>query len=382
MPHPPPLKLFWLAALLLAFQPTTAVGQLAGLPSTADAWQPADRPYSFAFPRDHAAHPDYRIEWWYYTGNLHTADGRPFGYQLTFFRTGVVRQPASASVWAVRDLYVAHFAVSDLAGGAFHFFQRVGRRGVGWNGADTQTYHVWHGDWSAQLTAGDVHQLAAVDGDCRLQLRLEPRKPPVLHGANGFSRKGPSSGNASHYYSLTRLQTAGTLTVAGRPLDVSGWSWMDHEFSSSFLEKGQGGWDWLSLELDDGRELMLYQIRRADGTPDPYSAGTLVAADGTATPLGSAECTLQPGRRWTSPDTGAAYPVQWTLRLPQRQGQLAVASALDNQEMNTTASNGFPYWEGSITVQGTLAGHKVHGRGYLEMTGYSPSGKPAGQLPQ
>lgn len=336
----------------------------------ASEWQAALAPRALQFPRDHAAHEDYRIEWWYYTGNLRSDDGRRFGYEVTFFRTGVVRRPRIASPWAVRDLYVAHFALSDIDGRQFRVFQRVKRAGIGWAGAAADRYHVWNGDWEVRLQ-GDQHLLVAQDEDCRLELRLASTKPPVLHGDKGLSRKGAAPGNASHYYSLTRLETRGQIALGGRTLSVSGESWMDHEFSSSFLEEGQVGWDWFSIQLDDGRELMIYQIRRGDGTADPFSSGTIVAADGSAETVRRDDFQLTPGRRWRSPRTGAEYPVQWRLTLPVRRIDLAIEAALPDQELDTRASVGFPYWEGSIRIAGTSGGKRVAGLGYLEMTGYA-----------
>jgi predicted secreted hydrolase len=327
----------------------------------------------FAFPADHAAHEDYRIEWWYYTGNVKTDDGRWFGYQLTFFRTGVVHSPESKSRWAIRDLYIAHFAISDIAAEQFHCFQRVNRRGVGWAGADRDRYRAWNGDWEVRLE-GDQHVLTARDGSYRLDLRLVSQKPPALHGNAGISPKGPSRGNASYYYSLTRMKTTGTLTVADKTFAVSGLSWMDHEFSSSFLEPGEQGWDWLSLQLDDGRDLMLYRIRRSDGTVDAASSATLVLADGRTQSLGSKDFTLTPGRTWHSSASETTYPVAWTLRVPNHGIELSIQASFPSQEMNTAATTGFAYWEGSITANGTAHARPIQARGYLEMTGYKGPG--------
>ncbi|NLX96449.1 MAG: carotenoid 1,2-hydratase [Rhodopirellula sp.] len=345
----------------------------------AGEWKSAVEPHPFRFPEDHAAHENYRIEWWYYTGNLETRDGRRFGYQLTFFRTGVVREPENPSRWTIRDLYTAHFAVSDIDRRQFHFFERVNRRGIGWAGAETDTYHVWNGDWKVRLE-GNSHHLVAEQDQCRIALTLSPTKPPVLHGEAGLSQKGPSTGNASHYYSQTRMQTTGLLTVGGREFPVHGTSWMDHEFSTSFLEEGQQGWDWFAVQLDDGRELMIYQIRRADGTPDPHSSGTLVAADGAAVHLGIDQFSLVPGRRWRSGETTATYPIQWTVRVPGQRLEFDVRAAFSDQEMNTIGSTGLAYWEGAVVIEGRSEGKPVRGRGYLEMTGYA--GKSLGRVLQ
>jgi predicted secreted hydrolase len=335
-------------------------------------WLSVVEPRPFVFPRDHAAHEDYRIEWWYYTGNLETVEGRRFGYQLTFFRTGLDFRPKNPSRWSVRDLYVAHFAISDIAAEEFKFRERVARSGVGWAGAASDVYRVWNGDWSARL-AGDDHVLSAAEGPMKLELSLKPAKRPVLHGRQGMHRKGESRGNASYYYSMTRMDTSGSITVGQKTFAVTGRSWMDHEFSSSFLEAGQRGWDWFALEFDDGSELMLYQMRRSDGTRDRFSSGTLVHPDGSWKSIGQADFILAAGKKWTSPASKAAYPIEWNLRIPGHKIDLALRAAFAGQEMNTVASTGFPYWEGSIVASGTRDGKPLAGRGYLEMTGYRAS---------
>ena len=337
-------------------------------------WKAADPGYTLIFPRDHAAHPDHRIEWWYYTGNLRAADGRRFGYQLTFFRFGVDRRPVNPSRWAVRDLYMAHFAVTDIERGAHHVAERLNRAGIGWAGASTETLRVWNDGWSATLEeeGSRIQRLVAASGDggFSIDLRVDPAGPPVLHGANGFSQKGAEVGNASHYYSLTRLRTTGRLTVDGETLDVEGLSWMDHEFGTSFLEPAQSGWDWFSIQLDDGTDLMVYVMRRIDGARDPRSSGTLVSQNGVSH-LRVDDYRLTPGRRWTSPSSGAVYPVTWRIEIPPHGLDLEVTAAVDAQELETGQSTGVTYWEGAIDVQGTRDGVAVAGSGYLEMTGYA-----------
>ena len=344
---------------------------------SANDWQEAQAGYQFSFPRDHAAHPPYRVEWWYYTGNVETPEGRRFGYQLTFFRTGVTLTPTTPSRWAVRDLYMTHFAISDLDNKKFYFFELLNRAGVHWAGAETNQYHVWNEGWEARLE-GDVHVLSARENSCTIALRLTPDKLPVIHGENGLSQKGASAGNASQYYSFTRLRTNGTIAVDGQTFTVSGLSWMDHEFGTSFLEKDQVGWDWFSLQLQDGRELMLFQLRRADGSIDPHSSGTLVEANGTTTHLSMSEFSLVPEQYWHSPESGARYPTVWLLTLPGYDLRLRVSAAVPNQELRTEASTGVTYWEGSVVVTEKSGGYNIHGRGYLEMTGYA--GKSMGPI--
>ena len=355
---------------------TTVAALLAGLQGAGGAqeteWRRARRDRALELPRDHASHPDYRIEWWYYTGNLAADDGRRFGYQLTFFRVGVDARPANPSRWAVRDLYMAHLAVTDVDSGRHLTAERLNRSGVGWAGAATDTLDVWNAGWRVALE-GTAHRLRAredPDG-FGVDLRLVPVKPPVAHGSGGYSRKGAQPGTALHYYSLTRLETRGRLFVDGAAVDVEGLSWMDHEFGTSFLEPSQQGWDWFSLQLDDRTELMVFVLRRRDGSIDPHSAGTLVDEHGQPTPLAAGDFRLVPGRRWSSPASGADYPVEWRVEVPSAGLALDVRAVVDGQELRTGESTGVTYWEGAVTAAGTRGGRPLRGRGYLEMTGYS-----------
>ena len=353
----------WGLGLALALTPFALAGQ--------GAWREAAAGFRFEFPRDHASHPDYRIEWWYYTGNVATASGRRFGYQVTFFRVGIDKTPVNPSRWAVRDIHMAHLAVSDPQGRRYRYDERLSRSGPGLSGAAVDRYAVWNEDWRAGLNGEGRHVLSAASQGAAIDLVLDPGKVPAVNGVDGISQKGARPGNASHYYSLTRMPTRGTLTIDGERFAVSGESWMDHEFGTSFLEPEQQGWDWLSLQLDDGRELMLYQLRRGDGSRDPRSSGTLVGADGRTTHLAEREFTLTPGRTFRAP-SGATYPVAWTVNVPSQQIALAVTTPLDDQELSTLAA-GVTYWEGMVEVRGTAGGRALAGRGYLEMTGYKGS---------
>lgn len=353
-------------ALASALLGTTLLAQ------SSDAWRQAAPGYDFQYPADHASHPDYKIEWWYYTGNLDARDGRRFGYQLTFFRVGVDPSPENPSRWAVRDLFMTHLAVTDVDGKSYRYAERLNRAGVGWAGAATDEYRVWNEDWEARLEPGTGrHLLRAAEGGFGVDLALESLKPAVGHGERGYSQKGADPGNASNYYSLTRMRTLGTIVVDGREVEVEGASWMDHEFGTSFLEPEQSGWDWFSIQLDDGSELMIFQLRRSDGSRDPRSSGTLVEASGAVAPVRIGEFDLAPGRRWTSPASGAYYPVEWRVTMPSRGLDLTVRAALDDQELRTDRSTGVTYWEGAVDVEGTRDGRAVRGRGYLEMTGYT-----------
>jgi predicted secreted hydrolase len=334
-------------------------------------WRQASRDYELSFPKDFASHPEYRIEWWYYTGNLRSADGNHWGYQLTFFRIGIDFKPENPSKWAVRDLFMAHLAVTDIDGQNYRFAERLNRAGPGWAGADTELYRVWNEDWEATLDAQGRHRLRARDKRMGLDLTLESLKLPVLHGDRGHSQKGSQEGNASHYYSLTRMSTQGEIQIEGETIPVEGLSWMDHEFGTSFLEEQQVGWDWFSIQLDDGSELMLFQLRREDGSIDPRSSGTLVDVQVGKRSIGASQFELTPGQRWRSADSGAEYPTEWTIQIPDQRIVLNVKAALANQELRTERSTGVTYWEGAVEISGVKGGKAVRGLGYLEMTGYA-----------
>lgn len=341
------------------------------------AWKQAVPGRPIALPADHASHPEYKLEWWYYTGNLDGDDGGRYGFQVTFFRVGVTPSPSNRSRWAIRDLIMTHVAITDVRGRRYRYAERLNRPGLGWAGADTEGYRVWNEDWEASLQ-GKMHRLKASGVSSGIQalpfsldLALEETQPPALHGESGYSRKGSDPGNASHYYSLPRMPTRGSLTIDGRTVAVTGLSWMDHEFGTSFLEPGQIGWDWFAIQLSDGRSVMLYRFRRDDGSKDPRSSGTLIDAAGRAAPIGFEHVTLTPGRAWTSPASAAVYPVSWRVSLPREKLELTIDAVLDTQELRTAESTGVTYWEGAIDVRGTANDRPIAGRGYLEMTGYS-----------
>jgi predicted secreted hydrolase len=326
---------------------------------------------AFNFPEDHGPHPGYQTEWWYFTGNLSTAQGRSFGYQLTFFRMALTPQaPARASHWGADQVYMAHFALTDLDGSRFIFAERFSRAALGLAGAGGQPLSVWLEDWSARQTAVSPWsvKLVAADGTTSIDLDLASMKKVILNGDEGLSRKGRAAGNASYYYSIPRLATRGTLTVAGKRFEVSGLSWLDREWSTSALAGDQAGWDWFALQLDDGRDLMYYQLRKKDGGADPFSAGTLSAPDGTRRRLTSAEVRLKPTDWWTSAVSGTRYPAKWRITVPGEGLDLEVIPRLTNQELLTS----FRYWEGAVTVK-AVAGSALGGKGYLEMTGYGAS---------
>ena len=337
-----------------------------------DDWAIAKEAREFSFPADHAAHENYRIEWWYYTGNLQSDDGRRFGYQLTFFRTGLHQRPTNPSKWAVRDLYTAHFAVSDISNKRHHCFQKNSRAGIKQAGAEPNSYHVWNGEWSVQQF-GTEHRLQAADGDVDIELSLEQTGQPVLHGDKGLSQKGATDGNASYYYSFTRMPTVGRVRIGNKNFTVTGGSWMDHEFSTSFLEPGQLGWDWMSIQLDSGADLMLYRMRRADRSKDPYSSGTYVR-DGAVQHITGTEYAMIPRKSWSSSVTGATYPLHWNVSIPSLGYELEISPAFEAQEMTTADTTGISYWEGAIDVRGNAPDGPTNGQGYMELTGYVGQG--------
>lgn len=334
--------------------------------------------YAFSFPRDHGAHPEFRTEWWYYTGHLEVVGGgrsdrSDFGFQLTFFRSGVARpDPPRLSAWALRDVYFAHLAVSDLDARRFYVAERMMRDAIALAGADTGAYRVWIEDWEAKLAGDGSHNLVAGEpGSHGLELRLVPQKPPALHGESGLSRKGAAEEQASHYYSITRLAVEGSLRLGERILPVRGEAWMDHEFTTGELDSSLVGWDWFGLQLDDGSELMLYLLRRQDGSTDRASSGSLVDREGRVTHLTVEDFVVEVGRRWRSTASKATYPMGWRIRVPGAGLEIAVESLLDEQELTTRASTGVTYWEGAVSLSGTRRGAPVSGRGYVELTGYA-----------
>lgn len=331
--------------------------------------------YQYRFPQDHGSHDAFRTEWWYYTGHLTARNGRRFGFQLTFFRRGVQPEQITTqpSRWTIRHVYLAHFALADLDNGRFAMAEKISRAGLGKAGADAGRLRVWIDRWSVERLAGDLdrHRLRAATDEFAVDLTLTSLKPPVVHGTDGVSRKGDRRGQASHYYSLTRLATEGSVTVRGEQLAVTGTSWMDHEFGSADLSRDVVGWDWFSIQLDNDSELMVYRLRRTDGSPDPASSGTLIFADGRSQHLPGNSLRLEPLTFWTSPSSGARYPQRWRLSCTAPELSLELTPLLADQELITRRSTQVTYWEGAVQVTGTWHGTAVSGQGYVEMTGYA-----------
>ncbi|MBI1354623.1 MAG: carotenoid 1,2-hydratase [Acidobacteria bacterium] len=332
------------------------------------AFEPARPGREYRFPRDHFAHPELQIEWWYYTGNLQTTEGRRFGFELTFFRSGVEADAPPSSPWDIRDFYLAHFTLSDIEGGGFRQHERVQRSGPGLAGASLEQRRIWNGNWQAEWLEPDNplgrQRLRAVAPELRLDLQMTPAKPPVIQGRDGVSQKADGEGKASYYISFTRLLSQGSIEIDGERFEVEGVSWMDHEISTDSMGDGQVGWDWMSIDWDDGTELMLYRIRREDGSTDPHSAGTFIDRDGRTEHLSVGDYSMTPTGWWTSPRTGARYPVAWTVEVPRLGLTFQAMTPLDGQEVVSRA--GPSYWEGAVDYQGDGR----QGRGYLEMTGY------------
>ncbi len=326
--------------------------------------------YRYEFPRDHFNHPDFRTEWWYYTGNLESSEGRRFGFELTFFRQATQRPAEITSVWQVNDVWLAHLALTDVNGDRFYHEQRLNRSGGGFAGASLDQERVWNGNWQVQWT-GQTQNLQAISSDFALKLTLAPAKPPVMHGKNGVSQKAAGEGRASHYISLTRLNASGVLSLGGKAYTLRGAAWMDHEFFTHQLDSGQIGWDWLSIQLDDNTELMLFRLRRKDGTVDPFSAGTFVDAAGKSRFLTAADFKLTPLDQWQSSATNARYPIHWRIDVPLLALTLDAATLLPQQELVGKTKLSPTYWEGAMEFTGTRNAAPLHGRGYLEMTGYN-----------
>lgn len=350
-------------------QERTEQPDLANLLGSSDSqgYLRAETVRTFSFPTDHGAHDGFRNEWWYFTGHLQTNAGREFGYQLTFFRIAVKPQePLSASHWKANVIWMVHVAISDLEQSIHYQDQRYSREALGLAGVKDDPLEIWVEDW--KISGGESNkfpwQVTAATEAFSLDLKVSPIKPEVLQGNNGLSRKGSEPGNASYYYSVSRLETTGHVSIGDRQFSVRGLSWLDREWSTSVLADDQQGWDWFSLQLKDGRDMMFYQIRKKSGESDVHSAGTLIDKKGVPRTVARNDVVLEPLRYWKSL-TGARYPVSWTMRVKGESGTWKISALFDEQEMRTAVN----YWEGAVEVTDQESG-QVLGKGYLEMTGY------------
>jgi predicted secreted hydrolase len=330
-------------------------------------YQPALPGRTISFPADHHSHPEFKIEWWYYTGHLETDSCKKYGYQATFFRCGL-RDQQKAPLFP--EIYMAHFALSDLNQKTFIFRERMNPGYRNKAGAATDRYVVWIEDWKIEGNE-KTHVIQVRDRGTELRLTLQSLKPAVLHGENGFSRKGDGEGRASYYYSLTRMATQGTIATHGKSERARGLSWMDHEFGSNQLGDDQVGWDWFSIQLSDQTELMLYIIRHKDGSPDPHSNGTLVQADTENKHLLLSDFQIDILDWWKSPKSAAKYPSKWKVSVPAEEIELQVIPVFYNQELITNRSSRVTYWEGAVEIAGSAHNKPIAGVGYVEMTGYA-----------
>ncbi len=394
-------------------QPTTGSSRLSELLGAEgmEAYASAIEPRAFSFPADHGPHPEYRNEWWYITGNLDAENGERFGFDLTFFRFSLTPKTANeepkaseSSAWTGKQVYIAHFAITDVDNEQFHVAQRYARGSLGLAGAQTSPFRVWLEDWSIAAAGASIAsasdpghakndplgaasvaittrdelaipwRIHAADKNIAVDLSLVPLKPPILNGTDGLSQKSSQPGNASYYYSISRLQTDGSLRVDGIDYAVTGLSWLDREWGSSALSKEQHGWDWFALQLSDGSDLMFYNLRRIDGSQDSHSAGTWIRADGRALPLTRDDVAVDVKEYWDSP-SGGRYPMEWQIEVAPLALNLHVNPVLKAQELSTTVR----YWEGAVDVNGQRAGNELTGRGYVELTGYADSGATTSQ---
>ena len=322
----------------------------------------------FSFPRDHGPHPEFRNEWWYITGNLDGDAGRRFGFEFTVFRFSLTPVPPEQdSAWRTNQVYIAHLALTDPDNNRFYVAERFSRGALGLAGAQSEPFRVWIDDWQMSSSeSGQSWRVRASGDEFMLDLSLTPMKEPVLNGERGLSWKSSSTDSASYYYSITRLGTEGSVSVDGRDYPVSGLSWLDREWSTSALAPDQAGWDWFSLQLSDGTDLMLYNIRKTDGTADENSSGTFTFAGGGSRGLKQGDFDIVVDESWESPE-GGVYPSRWTVRIPEQELEIEIAPVIADQELFTTVR----YWEGAVDVSGTNRGNAVSGRGYVELTGYA-----------
>ncbi len=359
---------------------TISIADAMGGNST-EGYLRASGPRKFQFPEDHGPHPGFRTEWWYYTGNLFADDGRQFGYQFTIFRNQLTPSTmknqgvGTTSSWSSNQIYLAHFAISDVENMRHIFDERYSRGAAGLACAQVQPYKIWLEDWTIENleenntefpNALSVHIKAEMEGGASINLKTRPLKPAVFQGDHGYDEKGSDEGNASYYISFTRLATEGSITIDNQNFTVRGQSWMDHEWSTSALGDNQKGWDWFSIQLSNGYDLMYYQLRNQDGSLSAFSTITLVDKEGKKIPIDVNKVDLKVLERWESPHSGESYPSEWLFSIPEVDIEFKVATLIPDQEMNVSVR----YYEGAVTVQGKMAENEISGQGFIEMTGY------------
>ena len=365
----------WRGRGVSAETPTSSI--IASLSSPAvDGFAIADQPNNIEFPRDLGAHDEYQTEWWYYTGNLASETGREFGFQFTIFRRAFEPpQPFTddQSEWRTNQVYFVHFTVSDIENGGFYHSERYSRGSTQLAGAQSAPYRVWVDDWFVEEQPDGTIQLSAngaqsTEGEpYALNLTLTQTMAPILHGDGGLSAKSLEADNASYYYSLIQQEATGTVQVGDEVVAVTGKAWKDHEYSTSVLSEGAIGWDWFSLQFDDGSALMLFEIRKEDGSVEAASSGTFVYPDGETVDLLLGDWELAVDDQWKSASTGGNYPVGWRVTVPRVGLDLTGNAKMNNQELTLTTG---AYWEGAVEFEGTRDGDAISAEGYVEMTGY------------
>ncbi|MBD3617756.1 MAG: carotenoid 1,2-hydratase [Gracilimonas sp.] len=340
----------------------------------------ATGPREFVFPEDHGPHPGFRTEWWYYTGNVFTENGRQFGYQFTIFRNQIsppestAKGEAYSQDWNTNQLYLGHFAISDVENEEHVFEERYSRGAVGLAGAQTEPYRIWLEDWeieriTSEITDGKnfpVRVRAMMEDGDSIELDITPAKPLVLQGEEGYDKKGAEEGNASYYLAFTRMETKGVITKDGQEYPVSGLSWMDHEWSTSALDENQEGWDWFSIQLSNGYDLMYYQLRNSDGSVSAFTIGSLIDPDGNKTTINPQDVKLEVLDTWESPHSRSIYPSRWNMKIPRFDLELELATLFPDQEMDVSVR----YFEGTLGISGEMDGQEITGNGFIEMTGY------------
>ncbi|MBE2280647.1 MAG: carotenoid 1,2-hydratase [Ignavibacteriaceae bacterium] len=333
-------------------------------------YKEASEQIKFVFPKDHAAHPEFKTEWWYFTGNIINEKGENFGYQLTIFRNATSPvKPEISSNFLTNQIYSGHFAISDIKQEKFYHSEIIEREFYPFAYSDTAGFLVTAGGWKIEFnsdTNGELPEIliSASDSIKSINFTLVPDKKPVFHGDNGLSPKSYKPGNASYYYSFTRLKTLGTMTINGDTHQISGNSWMDREWSSGALDKDQKGWDWFSIQLVDSTEIMFFRLRDFSGNTN-FAKGTFIFKDGATRLLKNEDVTLHATSNWKNSD-GIFYPSSWTLRVPSIDLELNINTSIPNQELKTFVN----YYEGAIIITGIKSGVSISGKGYVELTGY------------
>ena len=361
---------YWQSQAVTAVPAASVTEFLSG--ESSDLFSRATEPNNIEFPRDLGSHPDFQTEWWYYTGNLKAEDGRQFGYQFTIFRQALAPESElaeSESEWRTSQVWFVHFALSDIENEDFYFFEKFSRGAAGLAGAQAEPYEVWVEDWQVAEQPDGRVRMQAENDVIGLDLMLAQTRPPVLHGQGGLSQKGPTYGNASYYYSLIDQESVGTVTINGESFAVEGHSWKDHEYSTSVLEAGAVGWDWVSLQFDNEEDnaLMMFQIRRDDGSIQPESSASWIYADGSNEYFQADDFSIEVTDTWTSETTGIVYPSEWKITVPEIDLEMTGRPLMNNQELVMSTV----YWEGVVRFEGTLGEASVSAEGYFEMTGYT-----------